>query len=163
MMRGFVAVAVMICMMFPRLTDAQVLLPMDGGAMVAICRATTPDAARLKCYDDAWRPTVGNASTKATNPPLSVKDILLDGELMIGKSVSVRGSPQCMGQSFCFLRDGATDFMTNLQFDASSLNRESRKHLLDCSNALQFCSVVLSGIVSKYMGGISVKATSLDW
>ena|SRR6202162_3466441 len=79
---------------------------------------------------------------------MSVEDFLLDVGQLSGQVVSVHGVALCMGADLCFLYAGITNLMQSATFDPKGLSRDVRRRLLDCTAALHYCSIVVTGRVN---------------
>ena len=106
---------------------------------------------------DGERPSVSERAT------MGVKDFILDGSQLKGRTVTVKGDAQCNGTS-CWLTEREWTSQQVAQFEGSDLSRDDRKRLLSCGGLFkEGCSAEVTGMVLSDFVGVSLRASAIVW
>lgn len=79
---------------------------------------------------------------------MSVYDFLTDAKSLMGKTVSVHGVAECMGELICYLRDPDNPTL-QVVIEPSALHRDDLKHLEACHAGSMKCETTITGRVAE--------------
>ena len=120
------------------------------------CVGVDNDIERLACFDRAAKPLAGDEMAAAVCATMSVEDLKLDYQDILGTCAQVSGLVMQAGDIAMLMQSqmDANPFFV----DTSSLSRDERRILLNCPTG---CQLTVTGTVGDFNYNKGIKADSI--
>ena len=120
------------------------------------CTGVDNDIERLACFDRVATPLKGDAAAADACTPMTVEDLKLDYQEIVGTCAEVAGLVLQAGDTAMLMQSmmDANPFFV----DTSALSRDERRILLNCPSG---CDLTVTGMVGEFNYNKGMKAVSI--